>query len=109
MAKSTKAPPPRRSHMSMRFRIGLLYLGVIFCLKQIGQSRTAVCAIPIGIVFPTLRIFGKSLVTQTDFVLAGAELDDFEFAVLAELEAILDVCPVGFIDLRNVAQPFDSL
>src|SRR5262249_34502649 len=83
-------------------------LGVVFCVKQIGKSRAAVCAVAIGIILTAFRIFGESLVAQTDLVFAGAQLDDFELTVFAQLETILHVWPIRIIDFGTVAQPLES-
>ena len=46
--------------------------------------------------------------TQADFPLRGAQLDDFELHLLAQPEPIFDVCSIGLFEFGNVTQAFDA-
>ena len=82
-------------------------LAVVFRVEQIGQSRAAVGAIAIGIVFPPLGVFSERLVTQADFALGRTQLDDFELDLFAQLETRSRRSGDRHLELRHVTQPFD--
>src|SRR6516165_9694507 len=46
--------------------------------------------------------------TQSDLPVARAQLDDFEFTVLAQPEAVLHVLSVFLVHFGNVAESFDA-
>src|SRR4051812_46531226 len=97
-ARSTKAPPPRRSQMSMRFRICVsVGLRIVFRVEQISQSRAAVRAVAVSVVFLPLGIFGERSVTQSDFAFGWGHLDNLEFHLFADAEPILDIGAIGVL------------
>src|SRR5262249_41265841 len=81
---------------------------VVFRVEQVGKRRTAVCAIAIGIIFPSLGVFGQRPMAQADFALGRAEFNDLEFTVIAQLEPVLYILAIRIVEFGNVAQTFDA-
>ena len=79
--------------MSMRFRIVCLGLRSCPSRETDRQCGAAVRAVAVSVVFLPLRIFGRGALAQTDLAIGRTQLDDLEFELFPNREAVLDFRP----------------